>query len=144
VLAHGRLPGRGDDRRGGVVQAAFSIPYAAPVYLLAVLVVGLFGGTLAAVATAVASFLLYDFFFVQPIHTFTVADPNEWLNLLLFLVVAVVIGRLAALEAARSAEVAERAREAVALFRISRALATSDDLASGARAVVDQLTEVTG
>ena len=126
------------------VQALFGIPYAAPVYLLAVLVVGLFGGTLAAIATAVASFLLYDFLFVQPVHTFTVADPNEWLNLLLFLVVAVVIGRLAALEAARSAEVAERAREAVALFRISRALATSDDLAAGAKAVVDQLTGVTG
>ena len=126
------------------VQAAFGIPYAAPVYLLAVLVVGLFGGTIAAIATAVASFLLYDFFFVQPLYTLTVSDPNEWLNLLLFLVVAVVIGRLAALEAARSAEVSERAREAVALFRISRSLATSDDLVSGAGAVVEQLTGVTG
>ncbi len=126
------------------VQAAFGIPYAAPVYLLAVLIVGLFGGTIAAIGTAVASFLLYDFLFVQPLHTLTVSDPNEWLNLLLFLVVAVVIGRLAALEAARSAEVSERAREAVALFRISRSLATSDDLAGGARAVVDQLKGVSG
>jgi two-component system sensor histidine kinase KdpD len=127
-----------------LVERFLAIPYAAPVYLLAVLVVGLFGGTLAAVVTAVASFLLYDFLFVQPLYTLTIADANEWLNLLLLLVIAVVIGRLAALEAARAAEATERAREAVALFRISRSLATSDDLASGARAVVDQLTGVTG
>ena len=127
-----------------LVEATLAIPNPAPVYLLAVLVVGLFGGTAAAVVTAVASFLLYDFFFVQPLYTLTIADPNEWLNLLLLLVIAVVIGRLAALEAARTAEATERAREAVALFRISRSLATANDLGSGAQAVVDQLTGVTG
>ena len=42
-----------------------------------------------------ASFLLYDFLFTQPVFTFTVRDPREWLNLLLFLLVGIVVGRLA-------------------------------------------------
>jgi two-component system sensor histidine kinase KdpD len=118
------------------------IPYAAPVYLLAVMAVGLLGGTAAAILTAFASFVLYDFLFIQPQFTLTVADPNEWLNLLLFLAVAVVIGRLAARQAERTEEAAERAREAGALFRISRSLATSRNLAEAAQAVLAQLREL--
>jgi len=34
-------------------------------------------------ATAVIAFLAYDFLFVDPLYTFTINDPNEWLNLLL-------------------------------------------------------------
>jgi two-component system, OmpR family, sensor histidine kinase KdpD len=122
-----------------ILQDVGHVPFASPVYLLAVLVVGMFAGTTPAVLTGIFSFLLYDFLFTQPIYTLTVADPDEWLNLLLFLVIAVVIGRLVAAQAAGAAQVAERAREAVALFRISRSLATSDGLVEGARAVLDEL-----
>ncbi|HTC85255.1 MAG TPA: DUF4118 domain-containing protein [Candidatus Acidoferrum sp.] len=126
-----------------ILQDIGHVPFASPVYLLAVLVVGMFAGTIPAVVTGIASFLLYDFLFTQPIYTLTVANPDEWLNLLLFLVIAVVIGRLVAAQAEQAAEVAERAREAVALFRISRSLAMSDSLADGARAVVDELAVAT-
>jgi two-component system sensor histidine kinase KdpD len=117
------------------------IPYAAPVYLLAVMTVGLLGGTAAAIPTALASFILYDFLFIRPQFTLTVADPNEWLDLLLFLAVAVVIGRLAARQAERTEEVAERAREAEALFRISRSLATSRSLVEAVQTVLAHLRE---
>ena len=42
-------------------------------------------GSRLAIATSVASFLIYDFFFVRPLYTFSVAAPEEWLDLLLFL-----------------------------------------------------------
>ncbi len=122
-----------------VLENVVTIPYAAPVYLLAVLTVGMLAGTIPAIATAVASFLLYDFMFIQPVYTLTVANPSEWLDLLLFLAVAVAIGRLAALGAARTEEAAERAREAQALFRISRTLALSRDLSEVADAVLAEL-----
>ena len=93
--------------------------------------VGILGGTWAAVACSVAAFLLYDFLFIQPLYTFTVAEPGEWLNLVLFLLVAVAIGQLAALQAARADDAARRAREAQALFRISRTLATTDKRGDG-------------
>ena len=122
-----------------VLQAGARIPAAAPVYLLPVLAVGVLCGTVPGVATAVVSFLLYDFLFTQPVFALTVRDPNEWLDLLLYLAVAVAIGRLAALQAERATEASLRAGEAQALFRISRALATRDSLPQAARLVLAEL-----
>jgi len=126
-----------------VLQAVARIPAAAPVYLLPVLAVGVACGTVSAVATAVISFLLYDFLFTQPVYALTVRDPNEWLDLLLYLAVAVAIGRLAALQAERATEASLRAREAQALFRISRALSTSGSLSQAARLVLAELAAST-
>ena len=69
--------------------APLHAPNASALYLVAVVAVAILGGTWAAVACSVAAFLLYDFLFTQPLYTFTVAQPDEWLNLILFLLVAV-------------------------------------------------------
>jgi two-component system sensor histidine kinase KdpD len=117
--------------------------YPAPVYLLAVLLVGMRYGTVPAAVTAVAAFLLYDFLFVAPVYTFTINSPDEWLNLLLLLAVAVVIGRLAALQAERAMEAADRAREAEALHAITSILASTSTVAEAAPAIVSRLEELT-
>ena len=122
-----------------LLEYAIHVPNAAPVYLLAVLTVGIFGGTLPAVLTAIVAAFLYDYFFVEPFYTLTIADASEWLNLVLFLAVGVAIGRMSALQTERAAEAAERAREAEALFAISRSLATTDDLPTAAATVLGQL-----
>lgn len=127
-----------------LLEQVVAVPYASPVYLIAVLVTGVAGGAIPAVATAVASFLLYDFLFVQPVFTLTVSDPNEWLNLLLFLAVAIVISRLAALLSERAEEATRRAREAQALFAISRALAMSQTLEDAAGPITAEIAESTG
>ena len=119
------------------------VPDVAPVYLLAVLAVGMLYGTLPAVATSVAAFLLYDFLFVPPVFTFTIASPDEWLNLLLLLAVAVVIGRLAALQTQRAQEAADRALEAEALYRITGVLASTRTVAEAAPVVLARLAETT-
>ncbi|HMJ79638.1 MAG TPA: ATP-binding protein, partial [Candidatus Dormibacteraeota bacterium] len=105
----------------------------------AVVAVALIFGTWAAVACSVAAFLLYDFFFIQPLYTFTVSDPREWLNLVLFLLVAVSIGQLTALQARRAAEATRRAEESQALFRISRTLATVPQLGDAVGQVLANL-----
>lgn len=106
-----------------VLQRSIGIPDASAVYLLAVVAVGTLAGTWPAVATSVAAFLAYDFLFVQPFYTFNVAAPEEWLHLLLFLVVALVIGRLTALQRERAEEAERRAAEARALFAVTRDVA---------------------
>ena len=85
-------------------------------------------GTGAAIAAAVASFLLYDALFVVPRFTLAVDDPEEWLDLLLLLFVGIVIGRLAALQTERAQDATRRAGESRALFRISRTLATATSI----------------
>src|SRR5207237_6147063 len=92
-----------------------------------------------AVATAFAAFLVYDVFFTVPLHTLTVSDPVEWENLILFLLVAVVTGRLAALLGQRAADAERRARESQALFAISRILATAASVDAAAPAVLWRL-----
>src|SRR6185312_15549128 len=67
----------------------------AVVYLLAVLTVAIRRGWPAALATAVVSVLAFNYFFIAPVHRLTIADRENVAALLVFLVVAVVVGRLA-------------------------------------------------
>src|SRR5262249_51887316 len=66
------------------------IPNLSMVFLLAVLVTAMSFGIWPAIYASVLSFLVYNFFFIPPIYTFTVAEPYELLALVIFLVVAVV------------------------------------------------------
>jgi two-component system sensor histidine kinase KdpD len=121
-----------------LMEHSAGVPNASAAYLVAVVVVGVTSGTIAAVSTAVGAFLLYDFLFVQPLHTLVVADPGEWLNLLLLLFVGVVVGRLTAIQRERAEAAGRREAEALALFRVSRRLA----LAASAEAALPELVAI--
>jgi two-component system sensor histidine kinase KdpD len=105
------------------VLQAVGVPNASAVYLAAVVATAFVAGTWGAIVAAVASFLLYDFVFVLPLYTFAVANPGEWLNLVLLLFIGIVVGELVALQRSRTAIAVAREREARALFQVSRELA---------------------
>ncbi len=105
------------------LEQGVGVQDASPVYLVSVVVAAGVMGTWAAVATSGIAFLVYDFLFTSPRFTLAVSDPAEWLSLLLFLIVAVVIGRLAALQRDRADEADRRVREGVALVAMSRDVA---------------------
>lgn len=113
-----------------VVEGYLVVPNASSLYLVAVVVVAIVAGTAGAVITAAASMLVYNFFFTDPRHTFMVADPGEWLSLLLLLFVGVTVGQLAALQRRRADVATAREREARALFQVTRALATRESTAA--------------
>ena len=64
------------------------------IFLTAVLFSGVRFGTRAAVIASIASFVAYNFFFIPPLYTFTIAQPRELFALLIFLAVAVLTGSL--------------------------------------------------
>lgn len=64
-------------------------------YLALVAVLGVLSGLWPAVVAAALSFLLVDFFFVPPVHTFTIADEQDIVNLLAFFATAGMVGLLA-------------------------------------------------
>src|SRR6476661_682280 len=104
-------------------------------YLLAVLMAAIRYGRGPAIAASAASFLAFDWFFVHPSHGFTIADPSEWVALLLFLLVAITTAQLAARERARAQEAERRGREAQLLRRVGQGLSEADlDLDRGLRA----------
>jgi two-component system sensor histidine kinase KdpD len=122
-----------------VLEQAVGVQDASPVYLVAVVVAAGLLGTWAAVATSGIAFLVYDFLFTVPRFTLEVSDPAEWLSLLLFLIVAVVIGRLAALLRDRAEEADRRVREGVALVAMSRDVAMATTFEEAAAAIALRL-----
>jgi uncharacterized protein DUF4118 len=119
------------------VLEALGVADASPAFLLAVVAVAVLRGAWPAVVTAIAAFLAYDFFFIEPLYTFTVRDPEEWLNLLLLLVVGVVVGRLAGSARARAEAAIEGERSARAMFDLSYTLSTRRDTPSALRPLAD-------
>lgn len=79
-----------------LVTSHATVPGLSAFYLLLVLWLGTRWGRGPAVAGSIAAFLLYDFFFVPPVGTFTVRGPSELFELVVLLAVALVTSQLAA------------------------------------------------
>jgi two-component system sensor histidine kinase KdpD len=122
----------------GLVLGRTRIANISMLYLIAIMVTAVTFGRGPAVVASVAAFLTFDFFFVDPVHTFTVADPEEWIALLLFLVTGTVTSALAAGQRARAAEAEQREREAVVLYDVVRLIA-GEDLERALHEVADRL-----
>ncbi len=96
-------------------------------YLVVTVAATVIGGTLPGLVVAVSAFLLENFYFIEPIHTFTVTEPENVASLLGFLAFSVAAST-AAQRIARRGREAERARaEAGALARTAGALAADAD-----------------
>ncbi len=122
-----------------ILEGTLGLPDASAVYLLGVAAVAIRAGATPAVATAFGAFAVYNFAFVDPRFTFTVANPDQLLNLVLFLVIGALIGRLAGSQRDRAREALRREREAQALHSVSRALNSSDSLEAAVVRIAERL-----
>src|SRR5712691_7702267 len=110
----------------GFVLGRVNLANASMLYLLAVMATAVAFGRGPAIFASVTGFLVFDWFFVEPLHQFTVADPEEWVSLLFFLLTAIVTGQLAAAQRQRAREAHYREREAVVLYDVVRLLGEGD------------------
>ena len=92
------------------------------VYMLAVLLVSSYWGLWMGLATAVLSALAFNFFHIPPTGRFTIAESENWLGLVVFLVAAVVTSTLAGAARARADEAERRTREADLSAELARVL----------------------
>ncbi len=122
------------------LQDVLGVPNPSAVYLVAVVITAFVSGTVGAILAAVASFLLYNFLYTEPRFTFWISDPGVWLSVVVLLFVGIVVGQLAALQRSRTVVARAREREALALFRLSRALATR----SSTPLVLSEITDILG
>ena len=107
---------------GTALDHATQLPNLSMVFLLAVLLCGMRFGMSSAIAASVLSFFAFNFFFIDPRYTFTVAEPHELLSLVIFLAVAFVTGSLAGRLSEQAIATRERAEATHALFDFSRKL----------------------
>ncbi len=63
-------------------------------YLIATIVSALLFGVWPSIFTSIFSLLTYDFFFTEPRYSFSMNDPKEIINLLIFLFTAIIVGQL--------------------------------------------------
>ncbi len=75
-------------------RAALAESHVTLVLLLVVLGASASGGRTVGVTLAVASFLVFNWFFLPPLYTFVIDDPLDWLALVAFLVTGLVAAQL--------------------------------------------------
>jgi len=93
---------------------------AALMLLLVVLVVAATTRLWIAVTTSVVAMFCFNFFFLPPVGTFTIADPQNWVALFAFLAVSLVASNLSSVARARAKEAESRRDEMARLFDLSR------------------------
>ena len=111
-------------------------------YLLPVLLAGWHLGLIPALVAAVAGVLWSGYFFFSPYYSFYLSRPNEILNLLLFMVVAVVTSHLANSMKQQTELAKKREKEVGNLYAFSRRLAAASSAADIYRAIEEHLASL--
>jgi two-component system sensor histidine kinase KdpD len=113
---------------GHFLELWLRLPNLSMIFLAAVLLCAIRFGIRSAIAAAVLSFLAYDFFFIDPRYEISIAEPQEFFALVIFLIVAVFTGLLAgrARDQARSAQMGAKTTQS--LYELSRKLSGAANL----------------
>jgi two-component system sensor histidine kinase KdpD len=101
------------------------------VFLTAVVGIAVQFGLWPSLVAVGLSSLAYNFFFLPPLYTFTIADPTNVASLFVFAMVAVIVSNLAARARRQAVAAGARSRTTDALYSFSRKLAgcgTLDDV----------------
>jgi two-component system, OmpR family, sensor histidine kinase KdpD len=93
------------------------------VFLTAVLASAIAWGLLPSLFACVLSLLAYNFFFLPPLYTFTIGDPENVVALFFFLVVAVIVSNLTAATRTQVVTARARAKTTAELYAFSRKVA---------------------
>jgi len=113
-------------------------------YVFAVLLVAVGWGLAYALPVAVASMLAFNWFFLEPTHTFHLREGENWLVLVVYLVVAVVASELAARARRRAREAQQREREAALLAEVAASLLGGGVVADELDAIATRTAGVLG
>ena len=97
-------------------------------FLLTVLIVSTVWGLRVSVFMAVVATLAFNYYFLPPFGTFTIADPQNWVALFAFLVTAVIASQLSARARREALNANERRHDVERLYSFSQKLLTSDNV----------------
>ena len=107
---------------------------AALLFLLVVLATATTAHLRVSIAISVIAMLVFNFFLLPPFYTLTIADPQNWVALFVFIVVAVIASQLSAAVRQRASEADSRKQEVTRLFDLSRDILLTTD---SERAIAD-------
>ena len=97
-------------------------------FLLAILVVSTVWGIGVSVFMSIVAMLSFDYYFLQPIGTFTIADPENWVALFAFLVVSVLASHLSTRARQQAQDASARRRDLEKLYTFTQGLLDSGNV----------------
>jgi two-component system, OmpR family, sensor histidine kinase KdpD len=113
-------------------------------YVFAVLPIAVAWGLPFAIAVSIASMLAFNWFFLPPVHTFTLADSRNWFALAVYVATAIVVSDLATRARRRAAAAEQREREAATIAELATELLRGRDLDDELREVSVRAADVLG
>ena len=116
-----------------LMSGNFELANLVMVYLLGVVFMAARFGREASILTSVLSVAAFDFFFVNPIHTFAVSDAQYLVTFVIMLLVGLIISHLTSNMRSQAKIASHRERRANVLYALSEDLATSRTVADTAR-----------
>ena len=108
-------------------------------YLVAILLIATVGGLIESTIASVAAMLCFNYFFLPPVGTLTIADPQNWVALFAFLATSLTASQLSARAKRRTQDAIDRQGEMERLYSLSRALLLTDATQPMARQMVQQI-----
>lgn len=112
--------------------------------LLAILGISTWWGLPEATVASVVAVLGFNYYFLPPVGTFTVEDPQNWVALIAFLVTAVTASQLSVRARRRALEAEERRREIEGLYALSQSLLLSGSARSASQDLVSRVVKILG
>ncbi|HTD24175.1 MAG TPA: DUF4118 domain-containing protein [Terriglobales bacterium] len=97
-------------------------------FLVAVLGISAVWGLRYAVFVSIVATLAFNYFFLPPVGTFTIADTQNWVALIAFLLTAVIASELSARVRQEADEANQRRREVEKLYAFSQQLLVTDNV----------------
>ncbi len=111
-------------------------------YLLAILGVSTIWGLWVAIFMSLVSTFAYNYFFLPPTGSFTIADPQNWLALITFLITSVLASDLATRARNQAAEANRRRREVERLYGFSQRLLSAGNPMELVNAIPRQIVDI--
>jgi len=96
-------------------------------------------GLTESIAASIAGVLGLNYFFLPPVGTFTITDPQNWVALAAFLVTAITVSQLSVGVRRRAAEAIARRQEVERLYALGQAMLLSGSVRSAAREIVNSI-----
>jgi len=97
-------------------------------FLLAILAVSTVWGIAVSVFMSIVAMLAFNYYFLPPIGTLTIADPQNWVALFAFLVVSVLASSLSTRARQKAEDASDRRREIEKLYSFSQGLLESGNV----------------
>jgi two-component system sensor histidine kinase KdpD len=113
-------------------------------FLLAILVGSAVGGLQTSILMSIAAAMSYDYYFIPPVDTWNITDPQDWVALSAFLITSGVGSTLSAWARRQTKEARRQRREAEELYDLSQRLLSAGDALALCNAIPSDIVDAFG